>query len=176
MEKYYTLIVVILIVLGWVWQYVKIKRLSERNIISDYSLKQPRIKLNLTNFVLPAIMLFAGLYEDINAFLVTCAALLIISAVVECVLSSKYGYDAFSIKDNNLSLNDFKIKNFNLEELVSVDHKPFSDSFQLKFKNGHSVSIYRRGFQNKTLNTFLKLAINKSKLQVSISEDAASKI
>ncbi|CAN5799723.1 hypothetical protein BH11BAC3_BH11BAC3_12160 [soil metagenome] len=176
MEQYFTFGIILLIVTGSTWQYVRLKRLSERKIIADYSLRQSRSSLKWTKFILPTIFLCSGLYGSISIFLVLTAALLFISTIVERLLTSKYEYDAFTIRGDILTMNEFKTKDFNLEELTIIDFLPFGNSFKLKFKNGQSLSIHRPDFQNESLIIFLNIAIGKSKLQVVISDDAKSKI
>lgn len=176
MEQYYTFGIILLLVIGSTWQYVRLKRLSERIIIADYSLKKSRLILEWTKFILPGIFLCAGLYGDISMFLVLTAVSLFISTIVEWLLTSRYEYDAFTIRENILTMNEFKTKNFNLEELTIIDFLPFGDSFKLKFMGGQSLSIHRPDFKKESLATFLNIAIGKSKLHIAISDDAKSKI
>ena len=176
MEQYYTLGIILLIVIGSTYQYVKLKRLSIRNIIADYSLRPSHFSLKWTSFILPALILFAGLYRDVSMFLVLCAVFLFISTIVEWLLKSKYEYDAFTIRNNILTMNEFNTKDFNLEELTKIDFLPFSDSFKLRLKGGQSLSIHRPSFETESLATFLNIAIEKSQLVVAISDDAKTKI
>ena len=176
MEQYTSLGMIFLIAIGSTWQFVKLKRLSARNIIADYSLQPSHFSLKWTSFILPALILFAGLYRDISMFLVLCAVLLFISTVLEWLLKSKYEYDAFTIRNNILTVNEFNTKDFNLEELANIDFLPFSDSFKLKFRGGGSLSIHRPSFQTESLTKFLNIAITKSQMVVAISDDAKMKI
>jgi hypothetical protein len=176
MEQYYTLGIILIMVISSTYQYVKLRRLSLRNIIADYSLRSSHVSLKWTSFILPALVLFAGLYRDVIIILVLCAAFLFISTIVEWLLKSKYKYDAFTIRNSILTVNDYNTKDFNLEELTKIDFQSFSDSFKLKFKGGRSLSIYRPSFQKESLATFLNIAIEKSLLAVVISDDAKTKI
>lgn len=176
MEQYFTFGAILLILLGSTWQYVRLKKLSRRVIIADYALKQSHVSLKWTGFILPGLLLFAGLYEVVNMFLVLAAVVLLVSTLSEWLLTSKYKYDSFTIRDYILTKNEFKCKDFNLEELSSIDFLPFSDCFKLKFLGGQSLSIHRPSFSKESLTTFLNLAICKSRLSIAISEDAKSKI
>jgi hypothetical protein len=135
-----------------------------------------RFSLNWTQFILPAILLVIGLYGNVSLFMVSMGASLFVSTIVEWVLSKRYVYNAFLIFGDTLISNDFKTKNFNLQELTIIDFLPFSDSLQLKFQGGESISIHRPDFDKDSLSTFFNKAIEKSKLYVAISDDAKSKI
>lgn len=175
-ERYYYLVMILLLTVGSAWQYRRLKRLSERVTVADYTLKQTRYKLTWTKFISPAILLFSSLYESINFALLLCAVFFFFSTIIEWLLNSKYGYDAYVIRGNILVRNELKKIDFNLEELTIIDFLPFTDAFKLKFKGGQSVSISSAGFKKEALYKFLNIAIGKSKLPVSIADDAKSKI
>jgi len=176
MEQYYTFGIILLIVLASTRHYIRLRRISSRKIISDYSLKQSHFSLSWTQFILPIILLIIGLYGDVSIFMISLGASLLITTLVEWVLTRKYVYDAFAISGNNLISNEFKTKAFNLEELTIIDFLPFGDILKLKFKDGQSLSIHRPDFKKESLAAFLNMAIEKSKLHVVISDDAKSKI
>lgn len=162
MEQYFTFGIILLIALGSTWQYVRQKTLSQRVIVADYSLKQLHFPVKWTKFILPALILVAGLYGDISVFLVLTAALLSVSTIVEWLLNSKYEYKPFIIQGNILIMNEYKIKEFNLEQLAGIVFLPFVDSLKLKFMDGKSLSIHRPDFQKEYLTTFLSIAIGKT--------------
>ncbi len=107
--------------------------------------------------------------------MISLGASLLFSMIVEWLLNQKYVYDAFAISGDNLISNEFRIKTFNLQELTTIDFLPFSDSLQLKFQGGQSISIHRPDFDKESLSNFFKKAVEKSKLYVVISDDAKSK-
>ena len=176
MEHYYTLIFILAIAFGLSWHYLRLKRISARQITSDYCLKQIQFSLSWTQFILPTIFLIIGLYGEVSVFIVSLGTTLFISVIVEWILTRNFVYDAYVISGNNIIRNGLKIKEFNLQELTIIDFLPFSDSLKLKFKDGQSLSIHRPNFQTDSLIIFLKVAIEKSKFYVAISDDAKSKI
>ena len=176
MEPYYIIGIILLLTFAMTWHYVRLQRISGRRIESDYTLRQFRFSLNWTQFILPTIFLGIGLYEKVSLFFVSIGASLFISIIIEWVLTRKYEYDAFIISGENLISNDFKLKNFNLQELKMIDFLPFTDSLKLKFQGGQSISIHRPDFNKDSLSSFINAAIEKSKLHVVISDDAKSKI
>ena len=176
MEPYYIIGFIVLLGFAMIWHYIRLRRISERKINSDYSLKQVRFSLSWTQFILPTIFLVIGLYGKLSLLLTSMAVSLIVSILVEWALMKRYVYDAFIIAGDNLISNDFKTKIFNLQELTIIDFLPFSDSIQMKFKGGQSISIHRPDFDKDSLSEFLNKAIVKSKLYVVISDDVKSKI
>ena len=176
MEHYYTIGIILLLVFAMTWHYIRLRRISLRQIESDYALKQLRFSLNWTQFIFPTIVLGIGLYGNVSLFMVSMGVSFFVSTIVQWLLTKRYVYDAFLISGDTLVSNDFKTKNFNLQELTIIDFLPFSDSLQLKFQGGQSLSIHRPDFDKDSLSTFFNKAIEKSKLYVAISDDAKSKI
>ena len=176
MELYYTIGIILLLAFAVTWHYIRLQRISGRHIESDYALRQFHSSLNWTQFILPTFFLGIGLYGKVSLFIVSFGASLFVSIIVEWALTQKYEYDAFVIAGDNLISNDFKLKYFNLQELTMIDFLPFSDSLQLKFQGGQSISIHRSDFSKDSLSSFFNVAIDKSKLPVVISDDAKSKI
>jgi len=175
MEPYYIIGIILLLAFAMTWHYIRLRRISERQIKSDCALKQLRFSLNWTQFILPAILLGIGLYGNVSLFMVSLGASLFVSTIVEWLLTKRYVYDSFVISGDNLISNDFKLKNYNLQELTIINFLPFSDTLQLKFQGGQSLSIHRPDFDKDSLSSFFNKAIEKSKLYVVISDDAKSK-
>ena len=57
MEHYYTIGIILLLVFAMTWHYIRLRRISLRQIESDYALKQLRFSLNWTQFIFPTIVL-----------------------------------------------------------------------------------------------------------------------
>jgi len=168
--------IILLLVFAMTWHYIRLRRISKRHIKSEYSLKQVRFSLSWTQFILPTILLSIGFYGNDSLFMISLGASLLFSMIVEWLLNQRYVYDAFAISGDNLISNEFRLKTFNLQELTIIDFLPFSDSLQLKFQGGQSISIHRPDFDKDSLSTFFNKAIEKSKLYVVISDDAKTKI
>lgn len=167
---------ILLFAFSLIWHYIRLQRISGRKIISDFALPQIRFPLKWTQFILPTIFMGIGLYGKASLFILSGSVSIFVYIIVEWQLTQKYKYDAFVISGDNLISNDFKLKTFNLQELTMVDFLPFSDSLQLKFQDGRSISIHRSDFDKGLLSSFFNAAIGKSKLHVLISDDAQSKI
>ena len=161
METYYTIGIILLLAFAVTWHYIRLQKISRRHIESDYALRQIHSSLNWKQFIVPSIFFGLGLYGKVNAFIISLGATLFVSIIVEWVLTQKYDYDVFAICGDILVCNDFKIKNFNLQELAIIDFLPFSDSLQLKFQGGQSVSIHRANFDKDSLSIFFQKAIGK---------------
>lgn len=158
------------------WNYVRLKKMSNREIVSDYYLRLHPAALSWRGFAVPAILLIAGLIGDISIFIVSLAAASSIIVLLDWALTRRFVYDYYLISGNNLIRNGFNIKEFDLQELTMVDFSPFSDSLKLTFKNGKSIQIPRQYFNSTNLIIFIKMAIERSCLDVVIPDDARSKI
>ena len=176
METYYIIGIIFLLVFALTWHYIRLRRILARQIKSDYSLSQVRNSLSWTQFILPAIFVCIGLYGNVSVFMISIGASLLVSTIVDWVLTKRFVFDAFVISGDNLISNDFKIKSFNLQELTIIDFLPFSDRLELRFQGGQSLSIHRPDFDKESLIVFFTKAIERSKLYVAISDDAKTKI
>ncbi len=176
MQYFYILSIILLFLFTITWHFIKIKKISERKIKSDYALKKLPSNLSWTKFIIPAIFICAGLYGNVSLFLISMGAVLLISSIVEWALAKKYIYNAFLISGDNLISNDFKIKTFNLQQLTNIDFRPYIDSFQLKFQTGESLLIHRPDFTKEPLNIFINKAIEKNNRVIISSDEAVSKI
>ena len=176
MDPFYNIGIILLLVFALTWHYIRLRRISSRQIHSDYTLRQINRTLNWTQFILPTTLLGVGLFGNISVLMISLALSLFVSTIVEWVLTKKFVFDSFVIAGDNLISNDFKIKSFNLQALTIIDFLAFSDCLRLKFQGGQSVLIHRPDFDKKSLNIFFTKAIERSKKNVEISDDAKSKI
>jgi len=176
MEQYYILILVLLNGFGMAWHYLRLSRMSERKINSDYSICQLPATLHWTQFVIPALFISIGFYGGVNLFFLSSGVALFISTMTEWLMAKKYVADAYLISGDTLIQNDYKARTFNLQALNFIDFSPFTDTLKLQFENKKTISIHRPDFDNDSLRSFIKAAIEKSNDVVVISDDARSKI
>lgn len=161
---------------GILWQFISIKKIAGRIFKSDYPLVKSAPSKGWKQFVMPTGFLIIGLINPVHLFLVAMALFLFLTTVAYQWWFSKYQYQSLIVQGHHLISNQFKVKTFNLEELISIGFLPWSDSFRLNFEHGQSLSIQRSEFEKDSLNGFLKTVISFSQFNVVIHEDAKSKI
>jgi len=176
MNNYFYILCFVLMSAGVLWQFISIKKMAGRKFISDYRLEKSAPLTGWNRFVMPTGFLIIGFINPVNPFLVAMALFLFPTIIADQWWFSKYKYQSLVLQGSHLISNQFKVKTFNLEELISIGFLPWSDSFRLNFEHGQSLSIQRSEFEKESLIGFLKTLIRLSKFTVVIHEDAKSKI
>ena len=163
---------------------LSVYRVNNRNISGETILVEehsPFTTKELFLFVLFVLLVFSVqllifLKSLPRVYQVIYVSVAIVSLIIQHLIESGKKTPVFIIENNNLYVNDFFVKTYNLEELAGIGYDGYTEIYIARFANNKRVHIKKTDFRQEDLDQFFAVMISKSNVDVEISESIRNEI